>query len=110
MIMKKIYLIILITGLVIYGCTDKFDDYNEDDKNPPEVPGESLFSNAQKELCDQITIPEVNRNISTSGHSTGRKRLIRMKPIMTSSPGIFRIMYSVFITGNRSRTWMKPTG
>ncbi len=61
--MKKIYLIILITGLVIYGCTDKFDDYNEDDKNPPEVPGESLFSNAQKELCDQITIPEVNRNI-----------------------------------------------
>ena len=59
---KKICLIIL-PALLIAGCTDKFDDYNEDDKNPPEIPGESLFSNAQKELCDQITVPEVNRNI-----------------------------------------------
>ncbi|MGV8091691.1 MAG: SusD/RagB family nutrient-binding outer membrane lipoprotein [Mangrovibacterium sp.] len=61
--MKKIYLILLITGWVINGCTDKFDNYKEDEKNPEEVPGESLFSNAQKELCDQISSADVNLNI-----------------------------------------------
>ncbi len=61
--MKKIYLIILLTGSVLYGCTDKFDDYNTDEKNPETVTGESLFSNAQKELCDQITSTNVNQNI-----------------------------------------------
>ena len=61
--MKKIYLIILVIGSVLYGCTDKFEDYNTDKKNPVEVSGESLFSNAQKELSDQVNSTNVNQNI-----------------------------------------------
>lgn len=56
-------LVCLTVGLIAFGCTDKFDEYNSDDKNPSLVPGESLFSNAQKELSDQISSANVNLNI-----------------------------------------------
>ncbi len=61
--MKKIYLIliVLITGFV--SCTDQFADFNTDKKNPAVVPGESLFSNAQKELSDYVNNTNVNINI-----------------------------------------------
>ena len=61
--MKKIYFLLLIVGTAFFGCTGDFDDYNTDDKNPSEVSGESLFSNAQKELCDQISSTNVNQNV-----------------------------------------------
>ena len=35
---------------------------NEDVKNPTNVPGETLFSNAQKNMSDQIASTNVNRN------------------------------------------------
>jgi hypothetical protein len=57
--MKKI-LIILMTFLVIASCT-KLEDLNKDIKNPEAVPGVTLFSNAQKNLADQIASTNVNQ-------------------------------------------------
>lgn len=45
------------------ACTDQFADFNTDKKNPAAVPGESLFTNAQKELTDYISNTNVNINI-----------------------------------------------
>ncbi|MAE07509.1 MAG: SusD/RagB family nutrient-binding outer membrane lipoprotein [Bacteroidetes bacterium] len=59
--MKKI-LIILMTFLIIASCT-KLEDLNKDTKNPTEVPGVTLFSNAQKNLADQIASTNVNLNV-----------------------------------------------
>ncbi|MBC8553997.1 MAG: SusD/RagB family nutrient-binding outer membrane lipoprotein [Candidatus Brocadiales bacterium] len=59
--MKKI-LIILMAFLVIASCT-KLEDLNENTKNPTEVPGVTLFSNAQKSLADQIASTNVNMNV-----------------------------------------------
>ncbi len=59
--MKKI-LIILMAFLVIASCT-KLEDLNKDTKNPTAVPGVTLFSNAQKNLADQIASTNVNMNV-----------------------------------------------
>jgi len=60
---NKTFLYILLMASVFTACTDQFEDYNSDKKNPYKVSGESLFSNAQKELIDQISSTNVNRNI-----------------------------------------------
>ncbi len=59
--MKKI-LIIFLTFLVIASCT-KLEDLNKDTKRPTDVPGVTLFSNAQKNLSDQIASTNVNMNV-----------------------------------------------
>jgi hypothetical protein len=51
----------LITLFV--GCTDNFEDFNTDKKNPAVVSGNALFSNGQKELSDQVNQTNVNQNI-----------------------------------------------
>lgn len=62
--MKKVlYLIIIVFIAAVTGCTDKFEDFNTDKKHPAAVPGESLFSNAQKELADYVNNTNVNVNI-----------------------------------------------
>ncbi len=61
--MKKKYLILIMLISVFTACTDQFADYNTDKKHPSEVPGESLFSNAQKELSDYVNNTNVNINI-----------------------------------------------
>lgn len=62
--MKKVlYLIIIVFIATVTGCTDKFEDFNTDKKHPAVVPGESLFSNAQKELADYMNNTSVNINI-----------------------------------------------
>ena len=62
--MKKIlYLFTIVLISAISGCTDKFEDFNTDKKHPVVVPGESLFSNAQKELSDYTNNTNVNINI-----------------------------------------------
>lgn len=61
--MKKIYLILIALITVFTACTDQYADYNTDKKHPAAVPGESLFSNAQKEMSDYVNNTNVNINI-----------------------------------------------
>lgn len=57
--MKKY--IIIIAGLIITSCSN-MDDVNINTKAPTNVPSGSLFANASKNLFDQMTTPNVNRN------------------------------------------------
>jgi hypothetical protein len=52
-------------GLVAFfaSCTEKFEEFNTDVKSPTVVPGESLFTNAQIALSDQISSTNVNLNV-----------------------------------------------
>ena len=61
--MKIKYAIYLILIVFVASCTDNFEDFNTDKKNPATAPGEALFTNAMKELADQINKPDVNYNI-----------------------------------------------
>jgi hypothetical protein len=62
-IMKKKYLLLLVLVASFTACTDKFEEFNTDVKNPAIVQGESLFSNAQRLMARQISSTNVNRNI-----------------------------------------------
>lgn len=59
--MKKIFAIIIPLFLIL-GCND-LEDLNENIKDPAVVPGESLFTGAQKQLMDQMVSTNVNYNI-----------------------------------------------
>ena len=59
--MKNIFAIFLVF-LLFSSCT-KLEDLNKNIKDPSSVPGESLFTGAQKYLADEMTTPNVNRNI-----------------------------------------------
>jgi len=59
--MKKLFFLIL-TVTVLASCSD-LTDLNKDPKNPAKVSGETLFSNAQKELGDFLSSTNVNINI-----------------------------------------------
>lgn len=55
----------IIATLVAFAaaCTDDFEEFNTDRKNPATVSGESLFSNAQLALTDQVSSTSVNLNV-----------------------------------------------
>jgi len=57
--MKK--LIILIIAIVFASCSD-LENLNQNIKDPAAVPGESLFTSAQKSLVDQMVDLNVNNN------------------------------------------------
>ncbi len=59
--MKKI-IVLLIAGLV-FGCTDDFEDLNNDKKNPASVTGESLFNNATERFYHVLNNANVNTNV-----------------------------------------------
>ena len=59
--MKKI-LFILLAFLAVSCSKQKLADMNKDLKNPPNVPGNTLFSNAEKNLSDQDVSLNVNVN------------------------------------------------
>ncbi|GET26725.1 SusD/RagB family nutrient-binding outer membrane lipoprotein [Prolixibacter sp. NT017] len=61
--MKNRYWLLLVVIALLASCTDKFEEYNTDTKNPSEVQGEWLFSNAEKTLSDQISSTNVNNNV-----------------------------------------------
>jgi len=62
--MKKIFSILTIGSLVVLtGCTNGDDDFNNNQSQPYEVPSELVFTNAQKELMDQMETPSVNLNV-----------------------------------------------
>jgi len=58
--MKKI--LILMTAVMLASCSDNLEGLNENIKDPSTVPGESLFTGAQKSLVDQIVDLNVNNN------------------------------------------------
>ncbi len=60
--MKKI-LIILLAFLAVSCSKQKIADLNKDVKHPTDVPGQTLFSNAEKDLSDQIASINVNMNV-----------------------------------------------
>ncbi|MDJ1479815.1 SusD/RagB family nutrient-binding outer membrane lipoprotein [Cytophagaceae bacterium YF14B1] len=60
--MKKI-IAIYIAILAFTACTKDFDTINDDPKNAPEVPAATLFSNAERNLVDNVNTPEVNTNV-----------------------------------------------
>lgn len=61
--MKNIILIFLV-GIFAFSCsTDGFEDLNTDKKNPSEIPAEPLFTNALRNLVDQMTECSVNFNV-----------------------------------------------
>ncbi len=59
--MKKIFCISALF-LVLLSCED-FYELNDNTKDPAVVSGESLFTNAQKNLVDQMVDSDVNLNI-----------------------------------------------
>ncbi len=59
--MKKI-LFILLAFLAVSCSKQKIADLNKDVKHPTVVPGQTLFSNAEKNLSDQVASINVNRN------------------------------------------------
>ncbi len=59
----KNLLIIGFLGLVLGACTDHFADLNTNTKSPSKVAGETLFTNAEVTLVDQISSTSVNLNI-----------------------------------------------
>ena len=62
--MKYLYILsTLFLFALVSGCTDKFEEFNTDIKNPAVVEGEALFTNACKAMSDQINNTNVNRNI-----------------------------------------------
>ena len=61
--MKKIYLVFIVLIALTVSCTKNFEEMNTDKKNPVAVPGETLFSNAQVALADQIASSNVNLNV-----------------------------------------------
>ena len=54
-------LLIIFLAVFIVSCED-FQELNTNVKSPTEVPGATLFSNAQKNLADQIASVNVNVN------------------------------------------------
>ncbi|MFC6861596.1 SusD/RagB family nutrient-binding outer membrane lipoprotein [Zunongwangia atlantica] len=61
--MKK-YILSILSVVVLFSCSDdKYERMNENPKDPSDVPASFLFSSASKELMDQVTNLNVNRNI-----------------------------------------------
>ena len=60
--MKKI-LFILMAFLAVSCSKQKIADLNKDVKHPTDVPGQTLFSNAEKNLSDQVASINVNMNV-----------------------------------------------
>ncbi len=59
--MKKILFILLV--FVFASCSKDFEEMNKNIKSPEVVSGETLFTNAQKELADQLASINVNTNV-----------------------------------------------
>lgn len=60
--MKKIF-VFLVLAFSVAACTDDFEEDLIDPKSPTEVPAAALFANAQRNLVDQMTTPNVNSGI-----------------------------------------------
>jgi hypothetical protein len=60
--MKKT-LIYIITAVSVMACSSDLENLNVNTKDPSDVPGESLFTSAEKNLVDQLMNTNQNENI-----------------------------------------------
>jgi hypothetical protein len=60
---KLIFSISTILSLFMTSCVSDDPTINNDQDKSYDVPSETLFTNAQKELTDQLTTPSVNQSI-----------------------------------------------
>lgn len=60
--MKKLIYILFASSLIL-SCTKDIEKYNVNTVDPANVPGEALFTSAQKSLVDQMINTNVNNNI-----------------------------------------------
>lgn len=60
--MKKIFTI-LLTAITLSSCSSDLENLNVNVKDPSNVPGEALFTSAQKSLVDQMMSTNVNDNV-----------------------------------------------
>ena len=60
--MKKIFLLLFIFA-GFFSCTDDITNLNVDTVNPTAVPAEFLFTNAEKNMVDQMVSTSVNFNV-----------------------------------------------
>ncbi len=56
------FLLVILVLLFSASCEKDLTDLNTNIKNPAQVPGESLFTSAQKDLVDQMVSTSVNYN------------------------------------------------
>jgi hypothetical protein len=62
--MKKILIPFIVFSIIgISSCTDDLPNLNRNPKRSTEAPGPTLFANAQRNLVDIMTTPNVNSNI-----------------------------------------------
>jgi hypothetical protein len=62
--MKTYFKYILLTAIFgLAACADDITDINFSPKTADNVPGQTLFSNAEKNLSDIMTTPSVNSNV-----------------------------------------------
>src|SRR5687768_2239367 len=62
--MKNLIIPLFVATAVLFGgCRKDMDRLNVNTKQARNVPGEMLFSNAQKNLADILTTPNVNNNV-----------------------------------------------
>lgn len=59
--MKKIFLTCTLV-LTLFSCVNDSDDFNNDADKSYDVPAETLITNAQRELANQVSTPSVNEN------------------------------------------------
>lgn len=60
---KKFLTIIGLSLLTFTSCVNDNEGYNNNQDQPYQVPAESLLTNAEKSLVDQMTTPSVNLNV-----------------------------------------------
>lgn len=61
--MKKLILSITALSLFMTSCVSDDPTYNDDKDKSYDVPSETLFTNAEKELTDQLVTPSVNLSV-----------------------------------------------
>lgn len=61
--MKKIFLIILLTGVVFSCDDDRFEEMNRPKKNAAAVTGDALFANGVRNMFDLVVSTNVNENV-----------------------------------------------
>ena len=61
--MKKIIYTIATVSFFMTSCVDENNDYNDNHAKAYSVPAITLLTNAEKEIADQMTTPNVNLNV-----------------------------------------------